>query len=137
VPHLRKLKFEVRFAIEQRVASGDLEWSDLTEPLLEQLHAQSNDFGKAVVVLTRIATTKDTGGKGRSCEALTLDELRCALIHHYRSLLLFTCGAQTGLTCCVACSDEEGRQTQREEDLLRGAQVDGLEEPGHRHQLPR
>jgi hypothetical protein len=48
---MRQLKFEVRFAIEQLIASGDLKWYDLGVPVLVELRQHANSFEKAVALL--------------------------------------------------------------------------------------
>jgi hypothetical protein len=48
---MRQLKFEVRFAIEQLVASGDLKWDNLDVPVLIELRQHANSFEKAVALL--------------------------------------------------------------------------------------
>lgn len=70
---MRELKFEVRFAIEQLIASRDLKWYDLDVPILVQLRQHANSFEKAVALLQQ----KIKGWKQRmSTEAANSEELK-------------------------------------------------------------
>lgn len=70
---MRQLKFEVRFAIEQLVASGDLKWDNLDVPVLIELRQHANSFEKAVVLLQQRIKGLE---QRRSTETANSEELK-------------------------------------------------------------